>query len=777
MQAGDLVLLIGQYRGAVSPQVNSTGGQTWAQETTNTGSTNIRTTLAWATFNGTWTTNPDMSISSGTAAFTVRMVVFRPTDPTYTWSRNVALQNANVGAPVSPFTVSITGQTTTGIEPTVSVALWATADDNTWGTLSGTGWTLLGSQIRNTTGQDQSQALAYYIQSSGGATGNVSLRQATLGGDSTATTIISFAEVPPTPGNAGDIAVALLPLEARLTTPATVYQNPVRPTQPSWQGRRRKAGLALLLVPAFLSVGGNDVAGAQITALPAAVAELTGTTERLGDQASTLDALTLEVTGTVGEQSGRSILVRAQYPVPRGRRRHYGAIALRDPVPGVNAVSASLPAATAALDGTSEYLLEQATALPALSVAVDGSVVEFALQRNPGWRSDRYIHGRRHQYGAITLSHSRLAESACIIPLLPPVAALDASVVNPDVYAAGQGPKGLMVTREARQRAIWRRGQVGMAWMSAAPVFEQPITDLFCTMPEVVFAATGEVANNLDGEMSQSLPLPTAALTGSTNNFAGEVNSTLPMAVVASTGTFAPNYEADLNILLPDLLPALNVASPIVGDAVMTLPAATLDGGGTSTPDAIEGQVEVTLGAITTALDGTFTPITGTGEPTLPALLIEIDSTFVPYPIAGDIASTLPAIYMGEIATPEAAEGVGGRGRGRTKPRRADSLLALRTATLAPEPAPKKPRRKKKVVVEVTPEAPETTAKTPEAAVKGVTPPSYRVVAPAALDLSAIGKKRRIAKVEATKDLGSMDAAEMEVLMALIEKLLESDDG
>lgn len=196
MQTGDLVLLIGQYRGAVSITVSATGGQTW-NTLAEISTTNCDVQMFWCRFDGTWDANPSLTNTTGTAALTVVMHVFRPTDTSKDWAVDVALVEADFTAPATPFTVTITGVTTTQAS-TVAVATWATADDNTWDSLSGTGWSVTGAaQYRNTTGQDQSCTFAHNIQTSAGATNNVSKNQATLGGDAGTTSIIAFYEFDP----------------------------------------------------------------------------------------------------------------------------------------------------------------------------------------------------------------------------------------------------------------------------------------------------------------------------------------------------------------------------------------------------------------------------------------------------------------------------------------------------------------------------------------------------------------------------------------------------
>ena len=193
MAAGDLVVLWATCRTASATlAISQAGGQTWNSEDSAT-STNITSRLFWCRFNGTWSANPSVSFGA-TTCNSVSMLVFRPTTGTNVWALDQGEAVNSFAAPSTPFTVTITGQTTTNIS--VAVALWSTTDNNTWDTLSGTGWvkTSLPAQNRNSSGQDISQTWAYKIQTGSGATNDVSQNQATLGGDLGVSGIACFYE-------------------------------------------------------------------------------------------------------------------------------------------------------------------------------------------------------------------------------------------------------------------------------------------------------------------------------------------------------------------------------------------------------------------------------------------------------------------------------------------------------------------------------------------------------------------------------------------------------
>jgi len=192
MQKGDLILMIGQARASSGTlAIYNAGGQSWTPETQQN-QTNCRVRLFWCTFNGTWSANPSVDLG-GNNNNTVVMHVFRPINPCSVWAVDVAQVSNNFSAPSSPYTVTISG-ISTNTDGALVFAAWATADDNTWGSLTG-GWSTPGSaQYRNTFGQDASQTHAYKVMATAGASGNVSKNQTANGGDAGARLIIAFKE-------------------------------------------------------------------------------------------------------------------------------------------------------------------------------------------------------------------------------------------------------------------------------------------------------------------------------------------------------------------------------------------------------------------------------------------------------------------------------------------------------------------------------------------------------------------------------------------------------
>jgi hypothetical protein len=189
MTVGDLVFVTCRQRGTATFSVGVTGGQTWNTLTRGTQSTTTAVQSFWARYNGTWDADPRFDFSAGTNT-SAQMMVFRPSDTAKLWAIDTAHSISTFAAAA---TITITGHTRTN-SSCVTIASWHTADDNTWGTLSGTGWakTNLSAQYRNTSGSDGSCTFAYNIGS--GATNNVSQTQLTLGNDAGVYQIVSFYE-------------------------------------------------------------------------------------------------------------------------------------------------------------------------------------------------------------------------------------------------------------------------------------------------------------------------------------------------------------------------------------------------------------------------------------------------------------------------------------------------------------------------------------------------------------------------------------------------------
>ena len=195
MLAGDLVCMIGHQRatGAVLA-VSATGGQTW-NTLTAIGTTTVTARVFWCVFNGTWGANPSVDFDA-VLCNSVQMHVFRPPAPGSTWAVNQAQVELDIAAGTGVHTV--TGQTTTGTNPTVTLAGWFTADDNQWSTTSGTGWVTTGDEwYLNTSGTDHSSTYTHKIQTAAGATGNVSRTQSALGPDASTTFIVTFEAIAP----------------------------------------------------------------------------------------------------------------------------------------------------------------------------------------------------------------------------------------------------------------------------------------------------------------------------------------------------------------------------------------------------------------------------------------------------------------------------------------------------------------------------------------------------------------------------------------------------
>lgn len=213
MQAGDLVVMYGQYAAnSAALSIGITGGQSWNSGAVFTpGGTNQSIFISWCRFNGTWAANPTVT-GPGLLSLTAVMYVFRPSTPNSLWGVNVAQTNANGNGA----TQTITGVTTT-LPKTVTMGFFSNLSTNTWGTLTGAGWsnTGLSPQYRNTT-TGQTHAAAYKIQTAAGATGNVALTQTS--NVNTLRSIMSWYEL----NNECSGAINLTPGGSCTNTPGTM---------------------------------------------------------------------------------------------------------------------------------------------------------------------------------------------------------------------------------------------------------------------------------------------------------------------------------------------------------------------------------------------------------------------------------------------------------------------------------------------------------------------------------------------------------------------------
>lgn len=193
MVAGDLVCMVAGYKNSgVTMAVSATGGQTWTSETAGGGATSgLTIRLFWCRFNGTWGANPSVTITSGTLAMSVHLLVFRPNAGSSTWSVSAAMAVTDQGASanIAPVARAI---------PIGDMGFSAciSNDDNTY-TSGGGGYTLIGTQFRNLQGNDIAMGFAYK-ESVNNFTDNPVWQQATLGNDTWATLFIGFHENPVT---------------------------------------------------------------------------------------------------------------------------------------------------------------------------------------------------------------------------------------------------------------------------------------------------------------------------------------------------------------------------------------------------------------------------------------------------------------------------------------------------------------------------------------------------------------------------------------------------
>jgi hypothetical protein len=175
-QSGDLLVVLGLYKGNTDFAVNGSG-QTW-EGIISAASSALSARIFWCQYDSSkaFTHTFSAIAAGGTIPFSHILVAFRPTAGNYTIALDAPEVVGTYIAPsVSPWTVTIPSITTVE-SSTVTLGFFLSTDDNTWGGLAGTNWldTNLPAQLRNTGGTDTSMALAYQIRTTAGATGNVS---------------------------------------------------------------------------------------------------------------------------------------------------------------------------------------------------------------------------------------------------------------------------------------------------------------------------------------------------------------------------------------------------------------------------------------------------------------------------------------------------------------------------------------------------------------------------------------------------------------------------
>lgn len=188
MLPGDLCIIYAFCRtSSATIAMSNTGGQTWTSVSSVSSSAGTLTGgMFWCVFNGTWSAAPSVGFGA-TTNNNVVMLVFRPTSNLYSWAVDLTDQIVNsLFNMLSGTTQTIFfGAAVPKNASTVSIAIWSTDDDNTWGTLTGSGWSKTGltAQYRNTSGSDTSATFAYCIKTSASTIDNVAQTEATLGAD------------------------------------------------------------------------------------------------------------------------------------------------------------------------------------------------------------------------------------------------------------------------------------------------------------------------------------------------------------------------------------------------------------------------------------------------------------------------------------------------------------------------------------------------------------------------------------------------------------------
>lgn len=196
---GALCVIVGTYRGSVTLSLSATGGQSWNSLTQQVYGTTATRRIFWCIFNGTWSAQPALTNTTGTAALSSEMFTWYPCDTTHDWHVDVAQVTSDSAAPANPYNMIVPSITTVH-DKAVVFALWNSTDDNSF-SLSTAGWTAIGppSGFQNINGSDQCLLAAYKIQEAHGATGTAIVQQTNRGGDPFQRAVVAFYDtiVPP----------------------------------------------------------------------------------------------------------------------------------------------------------------------------------------------------------------------------------------------------------------------------------------------------------------------------------------------------------------------------------------------------------------------------------------------------------------------------------------------------------------------------------------------------------------------------------------------------
>lgn len=177
MKSGDLVVVFIEARtSGRTCTILDAGGQSWTFNTSGEGGNTPQLFLAWCTFNGTWSATPVFQILGSSAPCQSQMLVFRPNKGTV-WAFDQATSYVSSSSSASN---TMTGVTNTKRE-NVTIGLFFVQNTETFSSISGAGWNIIGSQIRHSNSIGGTIIIAYQLQGYKpggmlvGATGNCTI--------------------------------------------------------------------------------------------------------------------------------------------------------------------------------------------------------------------------------------------------------------------------------------------------------------------------------------------------------------------------------------------------------------------------------------------------------------------------------------------------------------------------------------------------------------------------------------------------------------------------
>ena len=205
IQTGDLVAIWAMDSAGVTGRdfyVDNDAGQSWSYGPLNDENGGQMHRVIWCQAKGPFSVDPTIGITNDNwfGNYSLAMDVFRPSSPSNLVGVDVAGSVGTFADPSSPFDLTVPGQTTVAAS-SLTLALVHSYLAATYSTLTA-GWNFAGPAAQQRNGA-MSGARIYKINTSAGATGSFTVRQATNHAQGLRT-IITFKETAASAGNSSN---------------------------------------------------------------------------------------------------------------------------------------------------------------------------------------------------------------------------------------------------------------------------------------------------------------------------------------------------------------------------------------------------------------------------------------------------------------------------------------------------------------------------------------------------------------------------------------------